>query len=147
MGAREDQKYQMAATELYRLNVERLKIIQVTQADYGKWLMATLSLVHTGALYTIATEHLGKGVADAYLPPLVGLLLTLISALLIWTNFTLAISLMEKWTDPAMLSDDAHWPKSERPYKFWIPATMALAVVTGIASGGCIVWTAIKLAH
>jgi hypothetical protein len=146
MGERQDPSYLMQAAELYRLNVERLKIVQTVQADYGKWLIATLSLIHTGALYAIASDHLGSNIRNSFVPPLFGILLTLTSAFFAWVNFSLGVRLMESWTDPKMLSDDARWPKVEGALKFWIPATMALSVGTGIAAGACIIWTAIKLA-
>lgn len=143
---REDTDYRIGAAELYRLNVDRLKIVQTIQADYGKWMIGTLSVIHSGALYAIADGKLGESVSGNYLPSLMGLLLTLASALFIWTNFSLAIRLFEAWTDPAMLSDDAHWPTTSGRLKFWLPATMWLAVTTGVSSGLCIVWAAFRLA-
>lgn len=143
--AEDKDDYRVGAAELYRLNVERLKIVQVIQADYGKWLIATLALIHTGALYAIATGELGKGIPGAYLPSLAGVILTLISGLFTWANFTLGIRLYENWTNPAMLSNVAYWPVSKGPLRFWIPATMAGALVTGIGAGACIIWEAVIL--
>jgi hypothetical protein len=147
MAHRDDESYRLAAVELYRLNVERLKAVTAIQADYGKWLIATLSVIHTGALYAIATAHLASNVKGAYAPFLVGQLLVLASGLSTWTNFSLVMSLMEDWTDPFMLTDDARWPKLDGPFKFWIPATMVISIVAGVLSALCLLWGAALLMH
>jgi hypothetical protein len=143
---RDDEPYRLAAVELYRLNVERLKSITIVQADYGKWLIATLSVIHTGALYAIATAHLAQNVKGAYVPFLVGQILVLFSGLSTWINFSLVMSLMEDWTDPFMLTDDARWPKLEGSLKFWIPTTMVTSLAAGVFSALCFVWGVLTLA-
>jgi hypothetical protein len=119
MGECTDPNYQQAAAELYRLNAERLSALTAIQGDYGKWLIARLSLIHSAALYAIAVGQFHR-TSGAYLPFLTGLVLTLLSGSMTWTNFTLGSRLMENWIDPFMLSDDVRWPKLEGPLKFWV---------------------------
>ena len=142
MACRDDPQYKLIATELYRLNAERLKAVSQTQADYGKWLIATLSVIHSAAIYALATLHSPVPPRYVFVPFVIGLLLTLSSGLCSWSNFTFAIRLLEGWTDPAMLLDDARWPTIPPRLGFWISATMVAAIVTGVASALCILWGA-----
>jgi hypothetical protein len=142
MAKREDQEYLQIALETYRLNVDRLKLVMQLQADYGKWLVATLAAVHSAAIYAIAT-HTPPFPRPLLLPFMVGIALTLVSGLCTWANFTIAIRLLEGWTDPASLMDDARYPTKPKGLIAWsIPVTMVGALISGISSGGCILWGA-----
>lgn len=147
MAQRNDPNYHKIAEELYRLNGERLRSVSLVQADYGKWLIATLSVIHSAAIYAVATSPRLESSHTLIVPFVVGLLLTLTSGLFTWTNFTILIALYQSWVEPAMLRDDAYWPTSSCFYKISVPATMVLALITGIGAATCILWGAYLFLH
>ena len=113
------------------------------QFDYAKWLVATLVAAHSAALYFVAT-HVPAFPRSFCTPYVFGLVLTLISGLLSWTNAAVYVNLMESWTDPFMLSDDTRWPKESSSHKFWVTTTTFATLASGVLSGICLVWGAIS---
>lgn len=117
------------------------------QGDYGKWLVASLLLIH-GA--TIAFLAQNERLASAVLPlvfwcHVIGLLLALICGFVTWVNWSLHASAYEEVT-PYMLDGTMdNWPKFEARDFFWIKPTFWIAIVAGLGSAACILVSAIVI--
>jgi hypothetical protein len=132
----DDPDYRKVAEEIYRLTVDRMKHAATIQADYGKWLLVTVTSIHLGALYAIFSN---PKLTISPLPFLVGLLLILASGLCTWINFTISMNDLDTWADPAMIIDSDRWPKHiKHPWRYQL--TMFSALTLGVASVICILF-------
>lgn len=141
MPIQDSEDYRLLARETFQQSEHRFAVMFGVQADYGKWLIATLSLIHSGALYALATSKVDHAQKDAFVPFLVGLLLALTCGLLTWINYNLQASTYMRWADPRMLANDDHWPR--QPAAKGIDFTMWGGIIAGIASALCIAWGAL----
>lgn len=130
--------YKEHAKEIYERMVEASRFSAEKQADYGKWLVNTLWLMHSGAIAGL----LFKASATSP-PPFLGALWWFVSGIALafaagfaaWWNFTFAYKQYERWADPSMLNDASKWPKDTDPR---ITATMWVAVTCGVISVFCL---------
>ncbi|HEX3943680.1 MAG TPA: hypothetical protein VHW69_06295, partial [Rhizomicrobium sp.] len=68
---------------------EKFKLFMRIQADYGKWLAATIAVLQSGALFALGEGKFPHAPRCAYLPFLIGLIAIMFSGLCSWLNFTL----------------------------------------------------------
>ncbi|RIK83361.1 MAG: hypothetical protein DCC69_14380 [Hyphomicrobiales bacterium] len=124
---------------------ERARIAGEFQGQYGKWLIASLLLVHGAAFGFLATS---EEMSRAYLPhvfwwPVAGLVLALACGFLTWVNWGLHLN-AELCVDAGTLHDlDRDWPDVDRRIVRWVKPTFRLAVLSGAGSALCILGGAI----
>jgi hypothetical protein len=103
-------------------------------ADYGKWLISSLFLMHGSAIAGLIFK--GGAGAPPYLTAIVwfiaGIVLALGSGFSAWWNFSLAAHQYDTWANPNMLTDVKHWPGPARVRG--VQATLYIAVACGVFS-------------
>ncbi len=107
--------------------------------DYGKWLLASLQLIHAGALYVIGTSenfqpYLGDGILWYFV---VGLVLALLSGLVAWFNWGFGIKFAYVYTNPSVLRDGTIPPPS-KTFSNLVIWTYWLSILLGVGSLACI---------
>jgi hypothetical protein len=113
-------------------------------ADYGRWLIASLLLVHGAAVAFLAQN---ERLATTVLPSVfwwhvAGLILALLCGFLVWANWSFHASIYEAVT-PSMIYDDEHWPKFDDGTGRWITWTHWSGIVAGVLSALCILASAL----
>lgn len=129
---------------LFEFFQSHLKHTVEMQGGMGKWLLASLLLVHGGIFAFVAQSDT---LASAVLPSiywwlLCGLITALLSGFATWWNWTLASRLYAA-ISPEMIYLDAKLPRFSFLEKLWVQLTMYSALVLGIASVGCLVGAAV----
>lgn len=109
-------------------------------ADYGRWLIASLLLVHGAAVAFLAQND---RLSQTVLPTLfwwhvAGLLLAFLCGFLVWSNWSLH-ALAYDPVNPGMIFDDDHWPDfSSKRIVSLINLTHWLGILAGLISAACI---------
>jgi hypothetical protein len=105
------------------------RLSYAAQADYGKWLISSIFLMHGAAIGGLAFKAGATG-APTYLAAILwfvgGLVLALASGFSAWRNFSLAAQQYDGWAKRAMLFD-AKWP-TEATHSRAIKVTMGLGI-------------------
>jgi len=118
-----------------------------TQADYGKWLISSLFLMHGSAIAGLLFKS-GAATAPPYLLEVLwfvgGLVFALGAGAAAWWNFTFAMMYYHAWAQPEMLIDKDYRP--DLPSKTAIDLTMWLALVCASMSVACLVFGAAHVA-
>lgn len=133
--------YSKQAEAAYQLSFELLKSARSAQIEYGRWLVNTLWLMHSGAIVGL----LFKAHAGEHPPPysgalfwfVAGIVSAFVAAFAAWWNFTFAAVLFQTWTDVRMLSDSNYWPQPAKGKA--MKATMWIAIAGGVGSLFCLV--------
>lgn len=123
-------------------------------AQWGRWLLASLLLIHGGALFGLfsfltdmsdnpAALRLYAGTVWWFV---IGLLFTLGSGLSAWANWSMHSDNYEGWASPDMLWDPAKWMGDTR-HGIWINVTYWSSVACGAASAACIAGGANSILH
>ena len=115
-------------------------------SQWGRWLLASLLLVHGGALFglfTFLSDLAGKPEALAQYQWTVwwfvaGVILTLSSGLAAWINWSMHSNNYEGWANKAMLWDPEEWVGETR-HTWGLDVTNWTSVLLGIAAALCIV--------
>ncbi|MBX9452651.1 MAG: hypothetical protein KL801_12590 [Mesorhizobium sp.] len=115
-------------------------------ADYGRWLIASLLLVHGAAVAFLAQN---ERLATTVLPSIfwwhvAGLLLAFLCGFLVWANWSFHARLYEDAVTPRMIYDDEHWPKFDDGTNSWINRTHFTGIIAGILSALCILGSAVQ---
>lgn len=112
-------------------------------ADYGRWLIASLLLVHGAVIVFMAqSERLSEEVLPIiFWWNVSGLLLALLCGFFTWGNWSLHALLYED-VSPSMIYDIKNWPKFSNSVSRWISATHILGIIAGLLSAGCILGSA-----
>jgi hypothetical protein len=139
--------YKKQAEVAYQSNFELLKSARSAQIEYGRWLINTLWLMHSGAIVGL----LFKAHAGEHPPPysgalfwfVAGIVSAFVAAFAAWWNFTFAAVLFHRWADVRMLHDPTHWP-AQKPGKGMV-VMMWIAIMGGVASLGCLVFGSIAV--
>lgn len=146
MSSQPNADYRLIAKAVFDASVERYKFVSTVQADYGKWLLVTITSAHLAAIYLISRPEIPAQIRereDCYWPSIVGLCLILIAGLITWINWSLVVETIGKWTDPNVLINDDYWPKSPTGYrKAALNFTFYAPLFLGLASAICIPVTA-----
>ncbi|WLB19361.1 hypothetical protein [Bradyrhizobium japonicum] len=139
--------YKETAKLTYDGLLEMRRLSFGAQADYGKWLISSIFVMHGSAIAGLAFKATATG-APPYLKAIlwfvVGLVLALAAGFCAWCNFSLAAKQYDKWARPSMVVDRAAWP-TELAYAAGIEWTMRLAVLCGMGSVGALVWGALRV--
>lgn len=150
MNSFNEDRYKELARLTYDGLLEMRRLSYAVQADYGKWLISSIFLMHGSAIAGLAFRASATGVPPylfAILWFVFGMILALGAGFCAWLNFSAAASQYSDWAKPAMLFDQANWP-TEAARAREIEATRWLSIVCGILSvltllGGAVhvLWT------
>lgn len=124
---------------------ERARIAGEFQGQYGKWLVASLLLVHGAVFGFLATN---ESMSQTYLPhvfwwPVSGLVLAMGCGFLTWINWGLHLSVELSVDVNAMHDLGRDWPQRNPAIERWIKPTFRGAVICGAGSALCIVGGAV----
>lgn len=142
-GSQQDLDYRLVAKALWDLNAEKLKFTAQVHADYGKWLLVTITTTHLAAIYLLSQPAVPTVIREhqrSYWPFVIGLCLALICGLITWLNWSLSAVAYNNWMQPDMLINSKSWPTTGRRLKFWLPITFYLPLAIGAISACCIPW-------
>lgn len=125
----------------YQSILELRKSSYASQAEYGRWMINTLWLMHSGAIVGLLFKaHVGEH-PPAYAGSLfwfvVGIVFAFIAAFSAFWNFTFAAQLFHTWADARMLSSLEAWPKAVKMRRF--ATTLWISMAGGLFSLGCLV--------
>jgi hypothetical protein len=133
--------YGKQAEASYQLFLELLRSARSAQIEYGRWLINTLWLMHSGAIVGLLFKaHVGE-----HPPPysgalfwfVAGIVWAFVAAFAAWWNFTFAAILFQRWVN-VWIHHESPDRSIEKPGKgMWV--TMWISIVGGIASLGCLV--------
>ncbi|MCZ8548704.1 hypothetical protein OOJ09_31505 [Mesorhizobium qingshengii] len=114
------------------------------QAEYGRWLIASLLLVHGASILLLAQSP--ARVADilpvVYWWHIAGLILAFVCGFLAWMNCGYFIALYDD-VSPEMIYNDESWPKFDQAVLTKINLTFRGSVIAGMMSVGCLLGAAI----
>lgn len=137
----DQETYKRQAEAAYQLGFELLKSARAAQIEYGRWLVNTLWLMHSGAIVGLLFKaHSGEhppSYSVALFWFVAGIVSAFIAAFAAWWNFTFAAVLFHSWTDVRMLSDSKYWPQPDKGKGMKV--TMWIAITGGIGSLICLV--------
>ncbi len=114
------------------------------QGEYGRWLVASLLLVHGGSILLLAQsqEMVRLVLPSVFWWHVAGLLLALTSGFLAWMNWGYHMILYDK-VQPDMIYDDNSWPRFDQDVLGRIGSTFRASIAFGIASALCILGAAV----
>ena len=132
--------YRRSAEVVFHDLKEGQRVARTAQAEYGKWLINTLWLMHSGSIVGLLFKaHAGQS-PPPYFSALwwfvAGIVLAFGAGFSAWWNFTFAAAQYEKWADHRMLNDQKYWPKETGSSRSSI--TLWIAVAFGVLSVGCL---------
>jgi hypothetical protein len=132
--------YKETARLTYDSLLEMRRLSFAAQADYGKWLISSIFLMHGAAIGGLAFK--GATGAPTYLAAVgwfvAGLVLALASGFSTWVNFHFGAKQYDLWAKPSMISDHTQWPTIATHGRA-IRVTMWLAIIFGFCSVACLV--------
>ncbi|HEY0329500.1 MAG TPA: hypothetical protein VGC77_10405 [Rhodopseudomonas sp.] len=133
----------------YQSIIELRKSAYSSQAEYGRWMINTLWLMHSGAIVGLLFKaHAGEH-PPAYAGSLfwfvAGIVFAFIAAASAFWNFTFAAQLFHSWADARMLSNLDAWPKRVKTLRFVI--TLWISMTGGLLSLSCLVLGSISVLH
>ncbi len=114
-------------------------------SQWGRWLLASLLLIHGGALFGLFTflsdlaekpEALSKYQWTVYWF-VAGLILTLLSGFMAWINWSMHSDNYDAWANKQMLWDPEQWTGQSR-HTWGLDVTNWGAIIFGLFSGLCI---------
>lgn len=95
--------YNRQAEAAYQIGFELLKSARAAQIEYGRWLVNTLWLMHSGAIVGLVFKAHGGEHPPSYSGALfwfvAGIVSAFIAAFAAWWNFTFAAVLFHSWAD------------------------------------------------
>ncbi|WP_271588837.1 hypothetical protein [Bradyrhizobium sp. CCBAU 53415] len=121
------ESYKRQAEAAYQLGFELLKTSQATQIEYGRWLVNTLWLMHSGAIVGLLFK---AHVATTICGRVIGIVSAFVAAFVAWWNFTFPAVLFQSWADVRMLSDPKYWPAPKKVAAMKAPCGSRLPVVS-----------------
>jgi len=117
---------------------------RVAQIEYGRWIVNTLWLMHSGAIAGILSKWDGKGIppqSSALLFFVTGIILAFVTASIAWLNFTVADDWFRRWTYAG-----ADWSDQKvEKHQVWLRRTMYGAIVAVVGSVLCLVLGALSV--
>jgi len=104
------------------------KLAWNAQVDYGRWIVNTLWLMHSGAIAGLLYKWSGQGVLPHKVAIglfVAGILFAFGTAIAAWLNFTVAEDWFRRWTYAREL-----WPETDiSDHSAWLQRTKWVAVV------------------
>lgn len=129
-------QYKETARLTYESLLEMRRLSFAAQADYGKWLISSIFLMHGSAIGGLAFKTATTG-APSYLAAIlwfvIGMILALGAGFSAWWNFSLAAQQYDGWAKPAMLFNRERWP-SEATKIGGIRETRWISIGCGVLS-------------
>lgn len=106
------------------------------QGEYGKWLIASITILHAGALVALANSErlapaLGGGAGWWFIA---GLVLALVCGFVVWINWGLVSRSFEHFARSDLILNDYTVLHEPDPYRIWIGVTYWLPIFLGISS-------------
>jgi hypothetical protein len=135
-----DPDYRYQALHAFQSQREGYRLALHLQAEYGKWLIATIAGIHLAAIYlVISNDSLppsakinGTGVFAA------GIMNILFAGLFALWNSRLLARLYGEWSDARILVDPEAWPKEDPFLTRRIEESFNAAVMFGAISAALI---------
>lgn len=145
---------QAAATVVYHDLKESQRSTFQIAADYGKWLITSLVLIHGGALFGLFSFLDGlAGKPDAlqsYVFPVwafvSGLLLAFLAGFFVWLNWSMHSENYDRQARYDMLWDSDIWV-GDRYWDKGITVTYWLPIIFGVLSATCIPVATVLILH
>lgn len=136
MAEKTEEQWQHIARDQLEFFRARRDLSTEAHIGYGKWLIASMLLIHGGALVAISQlgERAGPVFASAGLWFLVGLLLAIAAGFFAWVNFQIAEREYANLANPGMQFDFDDWKEVSESGGRWINRTLYAAVVCGVIS-------------
>ena len=122
----------------------QLAHVRVMQGDYGKWIVASLLLVHGGMVALLAqNDQLAVSVlVNIFWWPVSGIILALLCGFAAWWNWTFA-AMLYAIPQAGMVYLEQAQPQFPAGLGRALNATTIVAVIAGIASVACVLVGAI----
>jgi hypothetical protein len=123
----------------YEFYQKHLSHVLTMQGDYGKWLVASLLLVHGGMFALLAqNDQLASQVlSKIYWWPVVGIVCALLCGFSAWWNFSFS-SMLYAVPKAEMIYLDSQQPEFPNWLVTALKATTVVAIVAGIVSVACV---------
>ena len=123
-----NQHIELVATDLFRIRDAALR----TQMEYGRWLVSTLVLLHSGALAGLLfkAEALRPDYLVLFWIFLAGILFALSSGFATWLNATWGWEQYDKWGRQVLMRPDSSLEDADRRMQ----ASTSFATVFGLMS-------------
>lgn len=135
MSDQSQDQYKEVAKLTYDSLLEMRRLSFAAQAEYGKWLISSIFLMHGSAIGGLAFKA-ATG-APPYLAAMlwfvVGMIFALGSGFAAWWNFSFASAQYESWAQPGMLFDRSKWP-SDVTKAGGMKMTRRLSIACGVLS-------------
>jgi hypothetical protein len=130
----DDEDHRRAAAEYFRLLRDLTFEYARLQGDYGKWLIASLLLIHGGALYSIGTAPRFESIVGSWAAWhfVAGLIFALLCGFVTWLNWNLNFQCLLRFNRVDALVS-LQWP-AEISGSRWINRTFWAAIVLGFVS-------------
>ncbi|MDX8480451.1 hypothetical protein RFN28_18565 [Mesorhizobium sp. VK24D] len=145
-----------AALAVYNDLKESQRATFQVAAEWGRWLIGSLVLVHSGALFGMfsllnnATAAQATNALQSFKIPVwcfvFGLLLALVSGLCAWVNWSMHSFNYMAQARYDMLWDPAKWV-GDRKYVRGLDVTNIVSIVAGVLSALCIALGAATILH
>jgi len=140
---------QQCATVVYNDLKESQRATFAVSAEYGRWLLGSLFILHGGALFGLFTflgdvadqPELLSAYAAAVWWFLIGLLLAMLSGFFAWMNWSMHSSNYESSANVAMLWDPTQWT-GKAPHDVGLYITNRGSTLLGFASALCTIGAA-----
>lgn len=137
------QNYRLVASHEYQSQREDYRMAAELMAQYGRWLVATITAVHFGSIYLLSSlpgDNL-EGRQAALWALVTGVILILLCGLAAWANWGAMADLKRNWADARMLVDPKAWPKADaetRWVRWWVQWSLRASLAFGVLSVACI---------
>jgi hypothetical protein len=144
----EDADYRKTAELMYARMINAGQRAYAMQAEYGKWLINTLWLMHSGAIVGLLFKATAGNVPPPYLSSvwwfIFGIVFAFGAGFAAWWNFTFAAVQCEKWANFRMFTDREHWPSGPIDRKLmvtlWVSVGCGFASIICLIGGAASVW-------
>jgi hypothetical protein len=134
----EDSDHRLFAEKVYHHNAEAWKETIRVQAEMGRWLLATMTAVHLGATYIVASSSYIPAQLKVQSIPLfvLGIVYILIAGLCAWINWGYMARFHGIMARPAMIFDTDDWPSP--PPDWPLAITYWASLLFGVGSAICL---------
>jgi hypothetical protein len=130
--------YRLVAERVYDNLREAQKQASTMVADYGRWLVATISASHLGGIFFVGglpAEAVPWTVKEPAIWSLViGLVSILAAGLVTYFNWSLNARAYAQMANPELLIDPQRWPKLDEKLAANARLTMRIAIGLGVLS-------------
>jgi hypothetical protein len=133
--------------EIYETH-KQMKLESIkTSVEYGKWTLASLLFLHSGALYLLTQMGLEPKLVIKQIGAyhFTGITCTLVSGFFAYLNFGFLSRHYDKYTNPAIMYRHSAWPNLDDAKFDPIGATMWLSILSGILSAAMLVFSSVDI--